>query len=159
LPWQQASSLPSQQSVLATAATTLPTLHSASLPSQQEAPLAATVIALLSQHELLAATALLSQQEVLAATALPSPVRTQQPFWPQHLHVQVSHGQTPVSMQQVPSTQQGPQSLDDIVVNAGVVFFETLKPVKLAAPAMAATAPTRATNAKTFEKFFIVVFL
>jgi len=169
-PSQHAPSLPSQHSLFAATVTTLPSVHSPpsqhapSLPSQHSL-FAATVTtlpsvhSLPSQHELLATEALLSQQEPRAATALLAAVFTQQPFWPQHLHVQSSHGQTPVSTQQVPSTQQGPQSPVDAFVREGSMLVKPFDPLRLAAPAIAATVATKATKAIPLLNFFIVIFL
>jgi hypothetical protein len=89
---------------------------------------------------------------------LPSALRTQQPFWPQHLQVHVSQGQTPVSMQHVPSTQQGPHPPTDDAVLVRDGICKTLLPLNVAAPAIAATTPTKATSAKILENFFIVIF-
>jgi hypothetical protein len=142
----------------------LPSQHAPSLPSQQSL-LAATVTTLLSEHsppsqqELLATRALLSQQEPRAATALLAAVFTQQPFWLQHLHVQSPHGQTPVSKQQVPSTQQGPHSAVDALVKAGRMLVKPFDPLRLAAPAIAATDATKTTKAIPLLNFFIIIFL
>jgi hypothetical protein len=155
LPSQQAASLPSQQALLAATVTTFPSLHSPSLPSQHD-PSAATAL-LLSQQELLAATTLLlSQHELVAATALP--LGTQQPFWSQHAQLQVPHGQTPVSMQQVPSIQQVLQSLAPLFFKPDDVSFSPLPPLRLAAPAIAATVATTATKPNRLTYFFMIIF-
>jgi hypothetical protein len=61
-------------------------------------------------------------------------------------------------MQQVPSIQQVLQSLAPLFFKPDDVSFSPLPPLRLAAPAIAATVATTATKPNRLTYFFMIIF-